>query len=187
MTLFYNLHEPDPSIMSIYSDFNDADPGFYNYVHSVIDQLDNSNSPSERRQLKRHAMTAYHRIAIFNGTIPPPESFSNVLCYDLSTGGFSFFMPLLPTFKMLVVAFDMPDQTIYLKAKVAHSENVMLYPSGYVEHIGNKASHSKTYPTGAPTPMILVGCQFLERLQTQYNSNSQTEDTEEVQVTPTPD
>jgi len=154
--------------MSLYSDFNDADPGFYNYVHSVIEQLDNANSPSERRRLKRHAMTAYHRIAIYAGTIPEPEAFSTVLCYDLSTGGFSFFMPMVPTFKMLVVEFDLPDQTMFLKAKVAHSQNVMLYPSGYVEYVGEKASHSKAYPTGAPTPMILVGCQFLERLETRH-------------------
>lgn len=151
--------------MAVYSDFNQADPGFYNYVHSVIETLDKEKESPERRRIKRHPMSVYHRIAIYNDGIPEPSAFSSVLCYDLSTSGFSFFMPMVPTFELLVVAFDLPDQVIYLKTKVIHSKNVLLHPSGVVEQVGERTSHSNAYTTEAPTPMLLIGCKFLERLE----------------------
>jgi len=144
---------------------NSNDNEFYNSAAAYIKQLEKGSGIAERRRPQRHSMLAYHRIAAYHERIPEPSEFSPVLCHDLSTGGFSFFVEVIPTNKMLVVAFDHPDRVTYLKARIAHSENVRLYQSGHVEYIGEKASHTRLYPTGAFKSMILVGCEFLERIE----------------------
>jgi hypothetical protein len=75
--------------------------------------------------------------------------------YDIDRRGFSFLLPFRPRFDRVVAAFGAAPAVIYLGAKVVRATEVLVYADGP--------------PAGSPDrvgkPMVLVGCQFTERLQ----------------------
>jgi len=151
-------------------------------LYQLINQLAGpqlSDDPVELRRAVRRPFLALHRIAPRRGPeIPDEGEFVKVLCHDLTQGGFSFFLPRPPDFSSLVAVFGSPLGEIWAGAEVRHFEHVLLYPSGLVEHVHDQPGHSgSAAPGGAnPTPMVLVGCRFTERLQEPATSNGQSAD-----------
>lgn len=146
---------------------NEIDASFYQLIHQLAGpQL--SDDPVERRGTARRPFPAFHRIAPHRGPeFPEDGEFIEVLCHDLTRAGFSFFLPGPPDFDSLVAVFGSPPEEICTGAEVLHSDRVLLYPSGLVEHIDDQTGHSGNPPVAGevPTPMVLVGCRFTERLQ----------------------
>jgi len=143
-----------------------ADADFYNLIHQLVG-TPRKDDPLERRTDPRHPFTAVQRIAVRRGLELPDESeFTEVRCHDLTRGGFSFLLPSRPDFDSLVAAFDMPSKTIYLAARVAHYEDVLVDSSGQVfrGQDGSVDTGGAVAGERTVTPMVLVGCQFTERL-----------------------
>jgi hypothetical protein len=69
--------------------------------------------------------------------------FQQVLCHDISSGGFSFILPHPPEFDSIVVALGMPPNVTYLSGQIVHSR--------------------ATNPDGQS--LYIVGCRFLGRVQ----------------------
>jgi len=143
-----------------------ADVDFYNLIHQMVGSPC-KDDPVERRAEPRRPFPVVQRIAVRRGLEFPDESeFTEVRCHDLTRGGFSFLLSSRPDFDSLVAAFDMSSKTIYLAAQVAHVEDVLVDSSGQVlrgrdrsTEVGRPAPAERTL-----TPMVLVGCRFIERL-----------------------
>jgi hypothetical protein len=146
---------------------NEIDASFYQLIHQLAGpQL--SDDPVELRRAVRRPFLALHRIAPRRGAEFPKENeFVDVMCHDLTRAGFSFFLPSPPDFTALVAVFCFPAEEICVGAEVRHFDHVLLYPSGLVEHIHDKAGPAGNHAPGGenPPPMVLVGCRFTERLQ----------------------
>lgn len=69
------------------------------------------------------------------------EAFREVLCRDISAGGFSFLLDEAPNFSEVIVALGTPPNVTYVRARVMH--------------VGERNRTNGTY---------LVGCRFAERL-----------------------
>ncbi len=147
----------------------EIDASFYNLIHQLSDSLQQDET-ADRRGNRRQVFQTIHRIAWRRGTDMPDESeFFEVHCHDLTSSGFSFFLPSKPNFDFLVAAFGVPPSVIYLDAKVLHCDDVLVHPSGLierVEHAGRQAADVQT-----ATPMILVGCRFVRRLAGENGSS----------------
>lgn len=146
---------------------NYVDADFYRLVHQLMgDSL--REKKLERRGRKRYRFWANQWIAPWDrGAMPSDEAFFEVQCYDLTRGGFSFFLPARPEFDSLVVAFGVPPRMIYLGAEVAHWARVWLHASGEVEKIEEPAApftHSGRDGREVRS-MVLVGCRFIQRLE----------------------
>jgi hypothetical protein len=143
----------------------DTDVVFYNFVHQLVGGLRREES-QDRRDRWRQRFAAVQRIAPgFHQGIPPDSAFIEVTCYDLTQNGFSFLLPRPPTFKRLMAAFGPPASAIYLAAEVAHSSDVIVWPSGRTEtadDCDSALNHSAEDEPGVP--MTLVGCRFIRRL-----------------------
>ncbi len=140
----------------------EIDASFYNLVHQL--SVAAGREPVERRQQRRSQFVCTQRIALRRGPGTPDESeFIEVKCQDLTQRGFSFLLPSEPLFHFLVVAFGAPPNVIYISARVTHSEQVLVYQSGLIER-----SPEGGIPTDNPSQparrMVLVGCEFVERL-----------------------
>ena len=146
---------------------NEIDANFFKLIHQLV-----SSSPQEasheRRQSPRALFESSQRIAPWDGgRFPEDAEFFAVRCHDLTRAGFSFLMPGEPPFAMLVAAFGRPPDETYVAAEVAHTEYVLLYPSGRVERpeygdVGVEGAKPQAEPA---TRMILVGCRFARRLR----------------------
>ena len=69
----------------------------------------------------RRAYPYKQRIApVIEGKLPAHDEFEEVNCRDISAGGFSYFTPLKPDFKEIVVALGFPPSLTYLSADVMH-------------------------------------------------------------------
>lgn len=76
-------------------------------------------SGTERRQVPRRPYRGVQRIAACdNGNQPPADAFHVVQCNDISTGGISFFYPVAPPFKKLVIELGAPP--IYMFAEIVY-------------------------------------------------------------------
>ncbi len=96
------------------------------------------------RQSQRFSVDRYQRIAPYvNETWSPNESFQEVLCTDLSTGGFAYLVPRRPGYKRLVVELGTGENRKYMVAVV---KNCVCVGSG----------------TDGP---FRVGCMFAGRLE----------------------
>ncbi len=148
-----------------FSPENENDAGFYQLVH----QLAGPKNPEddERRGQPRHAFPASQCIAPRrNAYVPPQNEFFEVQCHDLNSGGFSFLLEEKPDYDELVVSLGEPPEPIYLIARVTHCSRVIVYPSGLVEPLGDRATHvSYRSPDGElGRLMFRVGCRFTKRL-----------------------
>lgn len=145
------------------------DASFYQLIHQLVGPSLKQDEKAERRGRQRYRFWTRQLVAPWDGgPVPLDEEFGYVQCYDLTCAGFSFFLPAEPTYTSLVAAFGQPPTMIYVGAQVAHCARVLLHASGLVEHIdGARAGHvSYRSPDGQPaTPLVLVGCRFVERLE----------------------
>ena len=54
---------------------------------------------------------------MFDGTLPTAEQFVEVVCEDISAGGFSFCLKQAPTFRYLVAGLGKPPAVVYFTAE----------------------------------------------------------------------
>jgi len=145
---------------------NQSDADFFRLIHQMVGPLA-ADEQSERRSRRRDRFLTWQRIAPWDGgPLPEDDAFLAVRCYDLTQGGFSFFLPTRPKFPFLVAAFGQPPELIYVGAEVVRCSRVLLHASGLVDPIHDRATHvSYRSPDGQlAQPMILVGCRFVKRL-----------------------
>jgi len=103
---------------------------------------DGSPGGIDLREFQRIPYSTNHQIAPYRaGTIPPPDQFFPVRCYDISQGGFSFTTDRLPAMPSLVLGMKVRDKTLYLTAQVVN--------------------HRET-PEGSG--IYVVGCKFTGRI-----------------------
>jgi PAS domain S-box-containing protein len=82
-------------------------------------------SDGDRRKRPRRAFNFRQRIAaVTGGRLPDPRTFSEVVCNDISSGGFSFVTPTPPGHSTYVVALGVPPSVMYVLAKVIHTRAV---------------------------------------------------------------
>ncbi len=97
---------------------------------------------AERRKRPRRSFQYQQRVAPFiDGQTPPADSFREVQCHDISSGGFSFVVDQLPNHVRYIVALGMPPIQMHVVAKVIHSKTVT--ENGKTHHI--------------------IGCQYVSR------------------------
>lgn len=76
----------------------------------------------DRRARSRRSYPYVQRIAPMRGTSMPDETqFSEWMCHDISSRGFSFLAPNQPDYHKIVVAFGSPPALVYLTAEVRHA------------------------------------------------------------------
>ncbi len=137
-----------------------VDANFFTLIHRVVTEQAR-RAPRDRRRPDRAAYQALARIALFRDEgIPPESEFFDVPCRDLTRRGFSFVLPYRPEFSKLVVCFGTPPEAIYVAARVVHCDTVIQRPDGTFQ-----VCDSKSVESGAGKPLVLVGCEFRERLQ----------------------
>ena len=154
---------------------SDIDANFYRLIHGLVgSQL--KDEPAERRRSARRPFSVVQRIAPRRGPgVPQDHEFVEVRCHDLTRAGFTFFLPIRPDFTSLVAGFGTPPQLLYVAADVTRCDSVLVHASGEVEHIGQQADGAAKDPqSDTATPMILVSCQFTERLMKPPDRSSST-------------
>lgn len=98
----------------------------------------------ERRASPRRAYPYVQLIApIIDNQLPDPESFREVMCRDISSGGVSFLSRVKLTHDRYVIAFGTPPLLTYVTAEVVHQTPMM---------IDNR-------------PQIVIGCRYTGRIQ----------------------
>ena len=113
-------------------------------VQQQLDEEERTGTPIDRRGQPRRPFPTNQFIAPYlNGKLPTREMFQQVLCHDISSGGFSFLLPQPPAFDSIIVALGMPPNVTYLSGRVVHT--------------------SESSPNGQS--MYLVGCRFLGRVE----------------------
>jgi diguanylate cyclase (GGDEF)-like protein len=113
-------------------------------VHEQLDEDERTGAPIDRRGQPRRPFPTNQFIAPYrDGKLPTREMFQQVLCHDISSGGFSFILPHPPEFDSIVVALGMPPNVTYLSGQIVHSR--------------------ATNPDGQS--LYIVGCRFLGRVQ----------------------
>lgn len=79
----------------------------------------------DRRKRPRRAFNFQQRIAaVTGGRLPDPRTFVEVVCNDISSGGFSFVVPTPPSHSTYVVALGVPPSVMHVLAKVIHTRAV---------------------------------------------------------------
>lgn len=141
----------------------EIDASFYNLVHQLSAAV--GGPTSDRRRQRRSRFVATQRIALRRAPgIPDESEFIEVQCHDLNRQGFSFLMAGEPSFHFLVAAFGTPPHVIYLSARVTYSEPVVVHESGLIERCTDSGGPNGARPSPARR-MVLVGCEFTERLR----------------------
>lgn len=137
---------------------------FYRLVCRIM--ADSPDDPSRnRRQRPRQPYFCTQELAPYYGEeSPPPEAFVKVHCYDISTGGFSFFAAELPKFQRLVVRLRTGDASMELLAEVSYATAVYLFSTGDVIP-AEDIEHLDELPPELHSPVVscLVGCRFLRK------------------------
>jgi len=145
---------------------NAVDASFYNLIHQIVSS-GRGGKFRNRRSEERQPYTSTQRIALRRGSGVPDESdFIPVECHDLTRNGFAFFLPNKPDFDSLVAAFGAPPDVIYVSARVARCSDVLLDSTGRVEYADGRFEETSAQDLRGrtATPMVMVGCEFIERL-----------------------
>lgn len=101
-----------------------------------------ANVETDRRSAERKPYPCMQRIGAFKGEIPAWDNLQEVRCHDLSTTGFSFFTPTMPSRETIVAVFGSETENVVLLAQVR-----------YVKRVAK-----------GETNLYLVGCKFLRKL-----------------------
>lgn len=113
-------------------------------VQQQLDEEERTGTPIDRRGQPRRPFPTNQFIAPYlNGQLPTRDMFQQVLCHDISSGGFSFLLPQPPRFDSIIVALGMPPNVTYLTGRIVHT--------------------SASNPNGQS--MYLVGCRFMGRVE----------------------
>ncbi len=140
----------------------EIDASFYNLVHQLSAAAGGTNG--DRRRQRRSRFVATQRIALRRTPgIPDEGEFIEVQCHDLNRQGFSFLLAGEPSFHFLVVAFGTQPHIVHLSARVTYSEPVLVHEAGLIERVPDAAGPEEGKPSNARR-MVLVGCEFIERL-----------------------
>jgi hypothetical protein len=117
----------------------------------------------ESRKESKHPFKVFQSIAPYDGDGVPDESrFSQVLCRDLSQGGFSFVASEEPDYPTLVIALGDPPNQTHMVAEVVHFRQVRLLDGERIEIVNDPEGNGDD---GREAPLFLVGCRFSGRLQ----------------------
>ena len=80
-----------------------------------------NGAPINRRGEPRRPFPVRQLIAPYvNGQLPTRGMFVQVLCHDISPGGFSFFDQEPPAYSSLIAALGAPSAPIFLCARILH-------------------------------------------------------------------
>ena len=116
---------------------HDADAAFFNLMHYYVTCPYKGNvaigiENDERRAESRRAFRIKQRIAPgYCWEVPPESAWIEVLCYDLTQGGFSFLLDKKPDFERLVAMFR-STAPIYVAARVNQCRPVLADDCGGV-------------------------------------------------------
>ena len=146
----------------------DADASFFTHVHHFLAAAHKESSvvaPTEsavdRRMAPRWPYSQSQRIAPgYCWEVPPDTAWIEIPCFDLTQGGFSFFMAEEPTFDHLVVQFR-SSEAIYVAARIAHSRRVLVDPAGNI--LDAQVAAADALASLHLESKILIGCQFMRR------------------------
>jgi diguanylate cyclase (GGDEF)-like protein len=127
------------------------DPTWFEKNQDILEEVERqleeeqaTGTPIDRRNQPRRPFPTNQFVAPYvEGRLPTRETFVQVRCHDISSGGFSFLLSQPPEFETFVVALGMPPNVTYLTGRVMHS-------------------------TPAPADdnsMFLVGCRFTGRVE----------------------
>lgn len=118
-----------------------GDSSFYKQVHRLIAKR--LSEDSNRRGPRRSSYRCIQRLApCTGGQVPGMSEFREVVCQDLSAGGFSYLTPAPPEADILAVELGKAPVLIYVTACVVHISEV-------------RSGAERQY---------LVGCRFTGRL-----------------------
>ncbi len=105
------------------------DASFYELVHKVLttqhaQELEDA-ADRERRIRNRQSFSTVQSVApIIEGRLPKLSELHEVLCHDLSTSGFSFYVASPPTTESLLVRLAGNGKATFLTAQVMHCRQV---------------------------------------------------------------
>lgn len=117
---------------------NSLDPNFQDTLHLILRE----GEDAERRHQTRRPFRCVQLLAPYDGEqMPAAEDFSHVQCYDISAGGFSYYLPEAPNYDYLILALGRAPFTFVI-ARAVHFETV-------------ETERGKQY---------LVGCRFLRKI-----------------------
>ncbi len=147
----------------------EADVVFFNLMHHFLAASQKAEGDvvrdepeAEQRYESRRAFRLTQRIATgYCWEVPPESAWIDVHCYDLTKGGFSFFLDEKPTFERLVAKFRSAEP-IFVAARVHHWRPVLV--DGWDGIIEPNTPSVGAISTGRQTESkFLIGCQFLRR------------------------
>jgi len=103
---------------------DDGDSSFYKQVHRLI--ATRLNEDVNRRGRERRSYRCVQRLAPCTGEqVPSMSEFREVVCQDLSAGGFSYISSEAPDAETLVVELGKAPVLIYVTACVVHVSEVL--------------------------------------------------------------
>jgi len=77
---------------------------------------------ADQRSSNRLTFRQFERIAPYHGgPLPPDDAFVAVTFFDISQGGFSYLADVPPECEELIVAMQVHDQVIYVRAQIINS------------------------------------------------------------------
>ena len=141
---------------------SEVDANFFEMIHRIAGPS-REEPKSERRSRNRRPFVVTQRIAPrCQAGVPDDSEFFEVKCQDLNRAGFSFLFSSRPSFTALVASFGTASDVVYMGADILHCASVLVYPSGQVEHIPDRAGEvNYRGPNGEiGKPMVLIGCRF---------------------------
>ncbi len=139
----------------------EAEPESSGFVAEALGRRD-PDGDRNRREYARNPYRVVQRIAPYDTAVFPSQGdFYQVLCHDLSRGGFSFFQGNLPDFSRLVVELRSGPRRVYMVARVAHCRQVLLDGAGNVTPVTERSPRVPGSSGPPGVPVTLVGCQFV--------------------------
>lgn len=126
----------------------------------VLDLVDETADQSERRRYPRNHYPVRQRIALWrHGCTLSQSDFFDVVCDDLSQGGFSFYSVRFPETSQIVAELGLAPEWTYLLAAVLKVCEAWVSPSGKIDFTASADEDG----LGAKK-IYLVRCRFLRKL-----------------------